>query len=624
MEGSSGSSSRLMLPGFGLPLDTLPKWERSTEKQPRFPHAIADNFETSGVTVRERRMLDFINQITDKPEWDRKVFDETIVAKWKREAVIYDATLKDFYLSEKMFEFCIAELREKSDRFRETGCVEVLDIEASIVKSDVAISSELRDALARAVWPLEHVPDIKKDWHPGSDEKVLDLVHPSLFPLIYGVSRVVPTGSVPLNDCVEYSGKGETATLDNPPGPYGWHDSWNGYSTKIDKAWGRFQWLPANIHFRKDNTVHITSYINNLEPSSNAPLYTVLEECVHAAIPLWNQTLSSFHSRIRIPVASTGADDWKMKPGVRWHRPGTGGEEDRQTADNVDAKDWDWFQDKTWAYQHGIHDEFMAWLNDNRTLIQREPEPFTSRHQKLKDPGAHPVDLRQNYKDTGLQIIFKLANIHLTPEKPAYDGGTWHVEGTLNEHICATALYYYDAENVTDSYLGFRQTISGEKLVMRPEQYQYESAEAYFGVKDEGSLVMQIGQVLTRPNRLLVFPNVLQHKVQPFRLLDPSKPGYRKILAMFLVDPHIPILSTANVPPQRIDWWAEKLRHTVRRFADLPQELWVMIIGYVRDEFPLQWDEAVGFREELMEQRRYVERQVNEGMEGRSFSFCEH
>ena len=29
----------------------------------------------------------------------------------------------------------------------------------------------------------------------------------------------------------------------------------------------------------------------------------------------------------------------------------------------------------------------------------------------------------------------------------------------MNEHICSTALYYYDCENVTDSHLAFRLRI---------------------------------------------------------------------------------------------------------------------------------------------------------------------
>ena len=43
------------------------------------------------------------------------------------------------------------------------------------------------------------------------------------------------------------------------------------------------------------------------------------------------------------------------------------------------------------------------------------------------------LDLRKEYGK--LQIIVKLANIHLTPEKPRYEGGSWHVEGQMNENM---------------------------------------------------------------------------------------------------------------------------------------------------------------------------------------------
>jgi hypothetical protein len=39
--------------------------------------------------------------------------------------------------------------------------------------------------------------------------------------------------------------------------------------------------------------------------------------------------------------------------------------------------------------------------------------------------------LKRQFKNKGIQVIVKLANIHLTPEKPEYGGGTWHVEGQL-------------------------------------------------------------------------------------------------------------------------------------------------------------------------------------------------
>lgn len=97
----SKQRERLTLPGFGLPIDTMPG------PNDRFPHAIADRFFVSGkgVMSREIRMLEFVNKISDKPEWDRKVFDEVIVAKWEKEACRYVDGLRDEYLSTQMFQF---------------------------------------------------------------------------------------------------------------------------------------------------------------------------------------------------------------------------------------------------------------------------------------------------------------------------------------------------------------------------------------------------------------------------------------------------------------------------------------------------------------------------------------
>lgn len=72
--------------------------------------------------------------------------------------------------------------------------IPTLDFKAAVIKSDTAVSSELKAALRTAAARLEDIPDRLKDWRPGSKGRVLDLVHPSLFPLVYGRSRTPSSG----------------------------------------------------------------------------------------------------------------------------------------------------------------------------------------------------------------------------------------------------------------------------------------------------------------------------------------------------------------------------------------------------------------------------------------------
>lgn len=136
----------------------------------------------------------------------------------------------------------------------------------------------------------------------------------------------------------------------------------------------------------------------------------------------------------------------------------------------------------------------------------------------------------------------------------------------------------------------------------------------YYGVQNEerGALIQVLGSVATRQGRLLVFPNVLQHRVSPFKLADPTKPGHRKILAMFLVDPHIRVISTANVPPQQRDWWAEEVRQ-IPQFAGLPTEIFLQIIDHVDEPYGVE--QAKKYRELLMNRRGAMNDEINEDME---------
>jgi hypothetical protein len=65
-------------------------------------------------------------------------------------------------------------------------------------------------------------------------------------------------------------------------------------------------------------------------------------------------------------------------------------------------------------------------LSDTRRVVKPEPREFEAPQEDTKN-----VDLKTEFARRGIQVIVKLANIHLTPEKPEYGGGTWHGEGQL-------------------------------------------------------------------------------------------------------------------------------------------------------------------------------------------------
>ena len=112
-----------------------------------------------------------------------------------------------------------------------------------------------------------------------------------------------------------------------------------------------------------------------------------------------------------------------------------------------------------------------------------------------------------------------------------------------------------------------------------------------------------IGDVITKTHRCVAFPNLYQHQVQPFRLEDPTKPGHRKILVFFLVDPTQKVLSATDVAPQQREWVTEAMYHAGQNspFSKLPFELLTMISS--KNEAAMTRSEAEKYREELMSER---------------------
>ena len=149
-------------------------------------------------------------------------------------------------------------------------------------------------------------------------------------------------------------------------------------------------------------------------------------------------------------------------------------------------------------------------------------------------------------------------------------------------------------------------------------------------------LCQVLGSLVTSRGRCVTFPNVYQHQVQPFELADKSKPGHRKILAFFLIDPGLehPRPSTSDIPFQQRDWMRTLLRDIAAQLGagrdslkrkglgKLPAELLDMIVNQA--EWLMSREEAETYRLRLMDERGPMTATNNECMFEAEFNMCEH
>ncbi|MFG2997454.1 DUF4246 domain-containing protein [Streptomyces sp. NPDC048340] len=479
-------------------------------------------------TLRELQMMQCSSHIRAKPGWFDKMNDADIVARWTQEALAQG-------LTEAQVRYVLAELVHYAALRDGQSGVEVSAVDG-VWQSDTLVDDELRSRLREAVQVLEQVPAAELDWHPGSDGQVLDLVHPSLFCLVR-----------------EASGAPERAWR-NPTDRYSKHE----FSE-------RFQWLPTDVDVSADGDVAFRSYVNNVRPDTHRELAAVLPELFARMRPLLENVLTDLR-RPRPPRIEADPYGWYDSEPEYPNRSSYSDDEAYAEAR------------RAWGEAH------EEWWENRQPVIPDAPE-FTP-------PESPDASARVDLRGRRLQVIVKLATIHLTPEKPEYAGGSWHVEGMLNERIVSTGIYYWDSENITESRLSFRTALDDPEY----EQNDDDGLREVYGLEDEDALNQVLGSTSTPAGRCLAFPNVLQHRVGPFGLADATRPGHRKILAFFLVDPSETIVSTSDVPPQQP--WSDTSTMTLEQAKD--------------------------YREQLMQERKFFVDEHNEQLYEREFSLCEH
>ncbi|KAH7363759.1 hypothetical protein BKA65DRAFT_489558 [Rhexocercosporidium sp. MPI-PUGE-AT-0058] len=642
------------------------------------------------LTARELAMLALMNLITDKENWHVDIFDEGTVANWRLDASISKIciTLDEQrirawgeqkvpampLISETAWRWCIKELRDKAVSFHQNGFIRVLDAGSCVCKSDSLAST---DILAKFDSSVAHVRQESRYQYRQADG-ITDLVDPSMYPLYYSRTRVLTSGGVGLDDCVESCFSRNATVASAHPWPplreelakyiqerhcslslYNDDDFHRYYSST-------FQWLPCEIKYtkQKEAPIHITSYINNLHPSRNKPLYKVIERIIASSIPLWSNSLFKGNSRhvnggpapIRIRTygydnteelplwLDTVAEDMRELWKVRSPEEGS---------PNKKFKDYVWklydflrypvhktqllqdlFKDEITSmniqtfedwYGSGISYEtsmsLLAVVEEKRDFMiaALQPEPgtafsyedwkegkngkvivgppdFVGRNRvpmQTPDPdqGLYTIDLQEILQQKGLQIIIRIREVDLIPSNPTFTGSLMF-EAQRNEHIVSTAAYIYSSSNVTTPQLSFCQPTwmhpldyhFGDGGNMLDDDHAWDTQRRLFGFVQSAEARIHYDWSLHTPpwqtlgtvdlpiNRLLTWPNTLQHRLDGLSLCNATQPGRFGMLLLYLVDPNYRICSTANVPPQQHDWWAEvALDQGVFRKGAIPQ-----------------------------------------------------
>ncbi|KAH9926103.1 uncharacterized protein B0H18DRAFT_1119008 [Fomitopsis serialis] len=352
------------------------------------------------------------------------------------------------------------------------------------------------------------------------------------------------------------------------------------YDTLRDPATGiePGQWLPSDFTVSEDGSIALVSrYINNVHPEDHKPLMDVIVTLLEKAVPMFEWVLSDLARVVQVPtrmdfggpefppcswpdgdqpfpdeadVASfTAASFRQRRDRFEWEARERIGQQDDSDASR---------RSELYGLDYGTQAR-LAWYNKQGQHLWSDSKP-------AYNGGLNEVQKTVDLRGKRLQVIVKLTNVMLTPEKPQFNGTQWQYEGSEDEAIIATFVYYYGCENIAESSLAFRTT------VVRPhDQHEYCSFH-HHGIANLEQCEQNIGHFSIGEDRCVAYPNCYQNRRSPIRLQDASKPGHLKALYLFLVDPHVTLPSTATVGPQQESWIRRAVQDT-NLFSRLPPEI---------------------------------------------------
>ncbi|OAJ44487.1 hypothetical protein BDEG_27709 [Batrachochytrium dendrobatidis JEL423] len=489
-------------------------------------------------TLVEMRYIQYLQCILCKPMWWIDITNQHIVEQWRVDSLGQNILPSTFNLAlEQLGVFVKQLVCNGSDGF------------GTIVPGPVELTYILDNGIPDNVHTrlMTNVSDIEHGSNHNTGQMVHNLIDASMYSVVYGQTMIAPlsirlkyTTMVPCDILLS------TRLVSNVP-------IIEGDSEFISC---KFQCLPSEFRVEQDGSVTINSYINNLNPIWHRDMYKCIAKIFKCFVPMFESLFRTMDPMFRYIDIHNGTKGYE--PSSQSYRGGM--EPDTQVIRPV--------------------------------YVPTLPEHFESKYESAK-----PVSLRGR----NLQVIVKLTNIQLTPSKPKYDEGDWHIEGPINESIVAIGLYYYDVENITTPKLDYRVAVYCFDYQGASDMYWKDVCD----IDQESPRNQYIGSLELPNGRCAVYPNRYQHKEQSFELADPTQPGHCKILTFFVVNPACRIVSTAHVAPQQPQWYNSSFDKT-----HIPPELWNDATQYIQGvQSPA---EAKNYRDELTNDRTRIIRAYNE------------
>jgi hypothetical protein len=324
-----------------------------------------------------------------------------------------------------MIDWLTTELKFKAKIARKIGFINVYN--GDVVKSctDFFEHEKFRTELSNAIIDLEQGLGSAPEYQMATEEREMDYVHPSFFPVAFGQTKILRDRVIGLDDAVKNMGQGEILPVPEDPGPSRHELSWNiaSRSDIMPRPYSsRFQWLPSDVYFRADGSAYFASYINNIHPTRDRPLYGILEKLLDKIIPMFDMTLtpikSPLHPRARIELQEVQYVE--KKPSKTEPKPVETPQEERgDYEERLRAWRRKWFT----AVQPEPGD--FAPIGIPPQIMDDLPTPEKNKHRLLD-----LMNLKKEYGHRGLQVIVRIADMSPTPEQPIFEV-PWHMEGQI-------------------------------------------------------------------------------------------------------------------------------------------------------------------------------------------------